>query len=454
MKTRKIVTTIAIAMVIFAMIAGVVSAKSLYVIADINDDPTPIQAYDIQGNDLVFQAEYNVPHHGWGAVGLGLDVDSDILFVTYEASNIIEKIDAKTMTSVGSTTVANANNIAGIVVDHDKDLVYAVDRTTQNLYIYDLNLVFQNAITLPTVASAYGIALDEINDLLYVTDYSGTVRYFDTAGWLEQGTISVSHNAIGIEVDNSRQIVYTVAGFSNSNLLSKYDLALATESTVDMGHGGMGLAVDEATGFAYVTGGYSGDNVSVWDPNTMTQLNTTGDIGDPTDVVVGAGYNPLDLTKTDNVNNCIDVGEEVIYTICYDNELNPHEVTNVTIVDTLPANATFISASSPPSGSYDPVAHTYTWNIGTLPAGEPESCVTLTVKVKTGAENTVLTNCCIIDSDQTGPSSVCEDTQVCSVVPTPTPQPATSVPTSTPYGIMVLMGLMMIVGIIVLRRKE
>jgi len=42
-----------------------------------------------------------------------------------------------------------------------------------------------------------------------------------------------------------------------------------------------------------------------------------------------------------------------------------------------------------------------------------------------------------------------------SPTPTPTPPPlASSVPTSTPYSILVLIGLMMIVGIIVLRRKE
>ena len=36
-----------------------VFAKSMYVIANINNDPTPVQTYDIQGapNYLVFQAE-------------------------------------------------------------------------------------------------------------------------------------------------------------------------------------------------------------------------------------------------------------------------------------------------------------------------------------------------------------------------------------------------------------
>ena len=46
-------------------------------------------------------------------------------------------------------------------------------------------------------------------------------------------------------------------------------------------------------------------------------------------------------------------------------------------------------------------------------------------------------------------------TQSPTPTPTPTPPPlASSVPTSTPYSILVLVGLMMIVGIIVLRRKE
>ncbi len=98
---------------------GAASGKSLYVIDNINSDPTPISAYAIDAvhNQLIYQATYNVPYHGWGAVGLAIDTDSKTLFVTYEEDNVIELIDAATMTSLGYVTAPGASNLAGIVVD-------------------------------------------------------------------------------------------------------------------------------------------------------------------------------------------------------------------------------------------------------------------------------------------------------------------------------------------------
>lgn len=95
------------------MIAGTVSAKSLYVIASWDSNPNPINAYDIQGGTLVYQSTGYVPSHGAGAMGLALDTDSKRLFVTYEASNIIEMIDAETFVVLGSQTAVGASNLAG-----------------------------------------------------------------------------------------------------------------------------------------------------------------------------------------------------------------------------------------------------------------------------------------------------------------------------------------------------
>jgi len=454
------------AMVVMAAFTGAAAAKSLYVIEDCNTyfNNAPVSAYDIQGTGLVHQATFYVPG-GWGAVGLTIDTDSETLFITHEGSSVIEKINAKTMTSAGNTTVENASNLAGIVVDQDKGLVYAVDRGTHNLSIYNLSLVYQSTKVLPNIGGngLYGIALDETNDLLYVTEYSPTVRYYDTTNWMEQGNFTVSHNAIGIAVDAPRQIVYTVAGYARSNLLSKYDLGTATETTTNMSHGGMGIAVDPATGLVYVTGGYNGDDLSVWDPVSMSQTNSTDMIGDPTGVCVpgkDVGYNPLNLTKVDDVadDDCVDTGDTITYTICYDSLSNQYDVHNVTIVDTLPANVSFVSATG--GGMYSP--DTVTWDIGTVTAGAQEVCVTLTVRVNAGAENTTLTNCAEIDGDEVGPTHSCVDTDVCKREPRPTPTPypkpikpaSVPVPAFTPPGITALIGLLTVVGYVVLRRRD
>jgi hypothetical protein len=95
------------------------SAKSVYVIANINQSPTPIRTYDIQGAPqyLVFQATQNVPSFAGGAVGLGLDATSRKLFVTYEVSNVIQLLDATSFANLGTTSAPGASNLAGIVVD-------------------------------------------------------------------------------------------------------------------------------------------------------------------------------------------------------------------------------------------------------------------------------------------------------------------------------------------------
>jgi len=119
-----------------ALISGTVGAKSVYAIANINLSPTPIVAYDILGNLITYQNTYNVPYDGWGAVGLGIDSDNEILFVTYEQSPTIQLLDARTFADLGNTTAPGAINLAGIVLDHDKELLYTVDRYTDNLYVY------------------------------------------------------------------------------------------------------------------------------------------------------------------------------------------------------------------------------------------------------------------------------------------------------------------------------
>jgi len=72
-------------------------AKSLYVITNRS---STVAAYDIQGEQIEHQINaQNLPDHGYGAVGLALDPDTATLFVTYENSNIIEMVNAKSMIS-------------------------------------------------------------------------------------------------------------------------------------------------------------------------------------------------------------------------------------------------------------------------------------------------------------------------------------------------------------------
>jgi uncharacterized repeat protein (TIGR01451 family) len=170
---------------------------------------------------------------------------------------------------------------------------------------------------------------------------------------------------------------------------------------------------------------------------------------------------PFSLSKTNDVSGCVDVGGTITYTICYDNLQNPDTALhNVTLNDTLPAGVTFVSAS--PSWTYDAGTRNVTWDIGTVQAEAPETCVTLTVRVNAGTEGATIENCAAIESDETEPTTACEETDVCEGEPTPTPTPypkpikpaSVPVPAFTPLGIIALIGLLVVAGSVVLRRRE
>ena len=254
-------------------------------------------------------------------------------------------------------------------------------------------------IDLPSCVGAFGLALDEIRDILWVADTAGNmVRAYDTNTLTEDTSLSFqeSHKPVGIAVDRNRNIVYTVSiigGASvppgtGSTLLSKYDVAAKMETTVDMGHGGVGVAVDETTGLVYVTGGaYAGDNITIWDTTTtpFTKMQDTGPIGNPAGLAIGnISYNPLHLAKNDVIVGSVYIGSTFTYEITCDNELNPTlDAEDVTILDTLPPELDFVSATH--GGVYDSSTHTVLWNIGTIPAGGTGPLIELVVRVNQNA---------------------------------------------------------------------
>lgn len=430
-----------------AMMVGTASAKSLYVIADINAIPTPIEAYDIQGapNYLVFQTTTGVPRFGWGGVGLAIDNVSAKLFVTYEQSNTIQLLDATNFADLGTTTAPGATNLAGIAVDQGKNKVYTVDRVTNNLYVYSwdsstnkLTLDGGAAVQLTGVTQAYGLALDEKRGRLFVGDANTTtVLYYDTGSLASSpvaaaGSVDLSaegQTVMGIAVDSQRNLLYTgnaYGPFGSLGKLVKYDLNTATISAYTLpgapvsgsyiGDNIIGVAVDEDTGNVYVTTGNQGsggtDTLIVFDSDLTVLKNDIGDIGNPTGIAIGrTSINPLNLTKTDNPDP-VETGANLTYTICFDNEDNTLDVDNVTLVDQLPAETTFVSATG--GGVYASVPHTVTWNEGTVAAGATQVCHDLVVTVN-ALPNTTILNRVTIDSDDTPPTTQTEDTTVIDV---------------------------------------
>jgi len=421
-----ILTLVSLALLVVA--ASNVSAKSLYVCSNTNDAAAPIQAYNINvDGTFTYQATYNTDF-GWGSVGLAIDSNSGYLFLTQESIGTLSLINGTTMVGEGSVVAPGASNLAGVVYDHKKELLYMVDRYSDKLYSYvwdpdakTLTLEAGFPLNLPS-GNFYGIALDETNDILYAANYNN-VTYYDTATWSLQGTITLSNIPIGIAVDYVRGFLYTGSGFAWNNIVCKYDLASSTETIHTMTDGVMGLAVDQITGYVYATHGFGEDNLSAWDTSTtpFTQLDITDDIGDPAGLCIpieDVSYNPLNLEKDDRLEVCVSSGDEINYTICFDN-MNEFTVNNVKLEDTLPSEVIFVDASD--GGSYDSVNHNVTWDFGTI-STEEGGCAWLLVQVDplTPSE-TIIINYATIESDETPPTTKTEESTVCGEIGDATP---------------------------------
>lgn len=462
-----------------ALAAPAASAKSLYVIANINASPTPIRTYDIQPAPayLAFQATQTVPSFAGGAVGLGIDTASAKLFVTYEVSNVIELVSATNFANLGQTTAPGASNLAGIVVDQGRNKVYTIDRETNHLYVYSwsaatntLTLDGGAFVPLQGVTNGAGLALDEARGRLYVGDRaSTTVRWFSTANLAGPAagsfTLAASgQTAMGIAVDSVRNIVYTgnaYGPYGSRGRLVKYDLNTSTESFYTLpgavpgsasGDNVVGVAVDEDTGNVYVTTGNQGtggtDTLIVFDSALNVLKNDLGDIGDPTGIAIPRAqisYNPLNFSKTD-LQDPTPSGSNLTYRLCFDNAANASPLTAVTITDTLPAGTTFVSATGP----YSVSGSTITWTIGGVAANAPQACYDLVVQV-TAPTGTTLLNSATIDSAETPPTTQTQTTLVGGV--TPPPLGPTEIPTLSEWAMLLLVALLGGMGWVTLRRR-
>ncbi len=432
-KSNTFLALLAIAILTTA-ITKTAMAKSLYVIADIKgsseDRTQPVQAYDI-GIDgtLIFQAQHDIPHSMLGAVGMAIDSDYGYVFITYEHSGDIQLIEATTMSDAGKTRAPDAMDLAGIVYDHEKSLLYCMDRRTNYLYVYNW---FPDTATLTHApgspfrlqnAFAFGIALDEIDDLLYVANASNTITVYSTSDWSLVDTISVSRIAISIAVDVTNGFVYTGGGYAGNMFLTQYHLATDTEAEVQVepDAGVMGLGVDTDTGFVYMSTGRDtvsgGDNLLVYD-TALNQIDIVTAIGNPTGLAIPGkdiGYNPLNLNKQvlrgasggagPDDTKTVGTGDTYTYGIYFDNT-NDYTVTDVSIVDILPTEVTFVSADDDGvNGHYDydeqTGIQTYTWTYQELPP-RTSTLLEITVQVKKEiAASTIITNSVTINSNET-----------------------------------------------------
>jgi len=114
----------------------------------------------------------------------------------------------------------------------------------------------------------------------------------------------------------------------------------------------------------------------------------------------------------DEIEN-IAPNETITYRIRFDSNDFNQNVTNITVVDILPDEVSFVpSDSNEVSGTYDPDKHTYTWS---YPSLAPESAIELQLTVQVNpdiAPGTTITNFVTINSNETPPSTTSVDIKV------------------------------------------
>jgi uncharacterized repeat protein (TIGR01451 family) len=434
---------------LMGVMTAVTTAKSLYVITEIvpATGRTPIRTYDI-GPDgrLTYQDEFAMPFVGGGGLGLAIDSDSQSLFITYEYTNEIHVVDATTMQQQRIALAMGADDLAGIVFDHDKKLLYCIDRGEPTLYVYkwdpvkgQLNIAEGSPVELED-AAGFGIALDEIDDRLYVGGARKEVLVYDTATWSLVRRIPLSRAAISVAVDPARGYLYTGGGYVENHFLTQYNLATETENEIEIASdaGVIGVGVDPATGYIYLTTGRDNRNgddgddrndLRVYDTHLELIQSFEKFARDPTGLVIpgkNTSYNPLRLVKTVEELNPgrVEVGAlpevpidgDFSYTICFDHDA--YSLTDVTILDTLPPEITFVRADGDGIfGQYDRLTHTYLWRDPPLSGGST-TCLNLVAhvqpQVSAGAE---ITNSVTIDTGQTPPTTVAVTAVAAVVVP-------------------------------------
>jgi hypothetical protein len=424
---------------------GTATAKTLYLVA--NHHTRQFDAWNINpGGTVNYLNTYGIHHSDPAGIACWVPKLSPTwpsaypayIFITSEFSSGVEIVNASTFTYVG--TSSGPSDLAGVAVDHDNDIVYAMDRGTSTLYIYQWNpasasLTSLGTQSLPGTSWGMGIAFDEANDTLWVADANaGVARAYDANTWAQVNSFTPSHKPVDITVDRERGIVYTVSmswgawvpGGCGSYLLSKYDLASNTETTQNFGISkqGVGVAVDEVTGYVYVTHQYA---LTAWDPSTspFTKIQQVGVSGSAAGVCVPKEeVEPptcLRITDLDDglaAGECVSPGDTINYQVSWSNHnppLNCGPASNATLVATLAPETIFVSATDGGNHDGSPTGGTITWDIGNVPADDPGDTYQFVVQVEpsTPPSPPPITTYCTIDSDDSNPATSSVQTDIC-----------------------------------------
>jgi uncharacterized repeat protein (TIGR01451 family) len=321
--------------------------------------------------------------------------------------------------SYENTGTGDAYNV--VIVDTiDQDTTYvsanpAPDDITGDVLTWNLGTVVGGAsdtITLIVEVDAYvgdGAVLTNVVTLNYEdpndNPYDEEEDSVDVT--VTAPTMTISKTADVDEANPGDEITYTIS-YENTGTGDAHDVTIVDTIDPDTTYVSATPAPDDVTGdvitwnLGTVAGGASGTITLIVEvdayvgdgailTNTVT-LNYNDPSGNPYDeeedsVFVTVTAPTMTISKTVNVDEA-DPGDEVIYTISYENT-GTGDATDVVIVDTIDPDTTYVSATPAPD---DITGDVLTWNFGTV-AGGGSGTILLTVEVDAYVtDGAVLTN--------------------------------------------------------------
>ena len=312
--------------------------RTVFVIGDLADggDPElPIQAYIVYNDQLILAETWWVDSRLGGGVGLAVDEVNELLFLSFEqytpavdkrdadtddwdnqdpdskgskiASDTIDVFDARTGSFLDSIYLSGTDNLAGMVVHPQRELLYVVDRAENDVFVYDTNtfLMYEHWY-LP---SGYAWAVDLLGDTLYVSQQASWlgdvkhVKWYDIITHQELGSHTFPGQSVGFVVTENLNnpadgpLIYAtefdgMCVFNPCNQLRKYAVGADVAENWNIGDDGKGISANTSQNLIYLAQGSPTlfgppPSVKVVDAATGQVLNEypLDDSWKPTDVV-------------------------------------------------------------------------------------------------------------------------------------------------------------------------
>jgi hypothetical protein len=415
------------------------AGKAVYVSSDFYN--RYLKIYQIDGNSLTDKATKRIQDSYPTGLAIHESGYGRWLYYTREYNNNVGVVDTCKMVKFGETEVYDVdpntygNGMSGIVMDNINSKLYFMQRWTNRLWSYSWEPATQtltpdtsNPIRLQGMEwgfaqkkGAFGIALDEENDLLYVADKTKTIEYYNTNDWSYVGELNIDCNAISIAIDADRQLLYFGSiglGYGDGDpCLYQYNLVTDEINYAYIGNAVAGIAVDKQTGFVYVTTSSQGIvetryKLMTFDPNLQLH-GAPKDMDCPTGLVVGEeAYRvpAFDIVKDDNdageveplISQDLHQWAGIPYNWLYYNvnwDANGFNDSNVVVTDFLPIEVNEPNYISD-NGVYDPNLHAVKWfltNFDGNSTGSFKIQCGVNYRAKPGG---VITNRAVIEGDR------------------------------------------------------